>query len=114
MEKTRLPYGKEYYYVYMCHGCRPAVSSKYEKHMGEDSANFRCGNYFLNRKEAWALANKLRAVLNGAEVIEMPSEVEMQTRRPEIDVEGMNGVEYSCFLSGFTYGYRWLESKIVK
>lgn len=114
MEKTRLPYGKTYYYVYMCHGCRPTATSKYEKHEGRDSANFRCGNYFLNREDAWALARKLRAVLNGAEVIEMPSEGIMKDHKFNIDTSSMSHENYDHFQSGFIYCYNWLKHQIVK
>lgn len=81
---------------------------------------YRSGNYFTDYSEAEAMAKKLRAVLKGAEVIEMPSEDEFNKQIKEIGVDKQNielckndSISLSLMF-GALQMLNWLKSKIVK
>lgn len=74
------------------------------------------GNYFNTKEEAEAMADKIRKVLNGADVIEMPSEEdfyneEFKTNHYFIAKDGAAVV--GAHQTGFKHCYDWLKSKIV-
>lgn len=66
-------------------------------------------NCFNSEEEAEAMAKKLRAVLKGADVIEMPSEEELEKKMPEF-FNPKNEEERV----GWIKCYHWLKSKIVE
>lgn len=72
MTKTRVPKGEEYWHI----GQWGDILMTSEEDSPIDDWLFQCGNYFRTKDEAEAMAKKLRAVLKGADVIEMPSEEE--------------------------------------
>lgn len=67
------------------------------------------GNYFNTKEEAEAMADKIRKVLNGANVIEIPSAEEVK----KAAVLNDSGYFDDCQISGFIDGVEWLKSKIV-
>lgn len=81
---------------------------------------FALGNYFHTKEEAEAMAKKLRAVLKGADVIEMPSAEEINKQGIEFisDLHGRlyNATSEEMCLQLITYNAcgKWLKSKIVK
>lgn len=77
MEKEqRVPKGEKYFYVNEIGNV-----SEWPDTGGEFATmHFFSGNYFPDRESAEAMAEKLRAVLKGADVIEMPSEEEIKER----------------------------------
>lgn len=98
----RVKKGEKYWYVEV------SVFSLYVQSCTElddygDSSRFDCGNYFHTKEEAEAMAKKLRAVLKGASVIEMPSEEEINHQS-----------ELYTYPPLFKAAINWLESKIVK
>lgn len=62
-------------------------------------------------KQVLSTVQKLRAVLKGAEVIEMPSEEDMEKMLPDADC---NDELASGACIGWRDCFRWIESKIVK
>lgn len=88
-----------------------------ERWVGDDRC-YECGNYFTSRESAEAMAKKLRAVLKGADVIEMPSEEEINEKASELYPSQYN--EYAGMYEvpseklGFGDCIDWLKSKIVK
>lgn len=111
MEKTRVKKGDEYWYV---HFGLEGVSVFSAIDFGDEAANFRfeCGNYSHTKEEAESMARKLRAVLKGAEVVEMPSEEEFKENKP---------LKYNAsidYLVGKNFGWwscvNYIKSKIVK
>lgn len=75
MEKKRVSKGEKYWYI-GADKCIPVLS--YDMRTLFDDDRYRSGNYFTDNSEAVVMASKLRAVLNGADVIETPSEEEMK------------------------------------
>lgn len=67
-----------------------------------DEYHFKSGNYFNTKEQAEVMARKLRAVLNGADVIEMPTAKETLKKMPD-------GI-----FTGWEKCYEFLKSKIVK
>lgn len=84
-EKTKSIKGEKYWYI--TSGCYVTYSVDFDEEM--DKKRLECGNYFTTQEGAKEMAKKLRIVLNGADVIEMPSEEERDNHRPEIEIEGM-------------------------
>ena len=81
------------------------------------TTRFEKGNYFLSTDEAEKVVSKLRAVLKGADVIEMPSEEdfyneEFKTNHYFFAKDGAAVV--GAHQIGFKHCYDWLKSKIVK
>ena len=90
-----------------------------------DNADFEIGNRFPDRESAEAMAKKFRAVLKGAEVIEMPSEEEIRSayieKIPCWCKDGDPSQYIDCDICSvederkmFSRGVEWLKSKIVK
>lgn len=71
-------------------------------------------NSFNTREEAEVMVRKLRAVLNGAEVIEMPSEEEIREKANNIAYRCGVGLEMSNLSEVCQVMAKWLKSKIVK
>lgn len=76
MEKTRVPKGEHYYYINVF----GEVVVDLDYRIDIDNQKYKNGNYFLDKESAESMARKLRAVLAGADVIEMPSEDEIKER----------------------------------
>lgn len=74
-----------------------------------DAYRFAYGNYFNTEEEAESMAEKISKVLNGADVIEMPSEEEIK----QASYDCTNGYDDDQ-IPGFKEGVEWLKSKIVK
>lgn len=108
MEKTRVPKGEKYWYINDC----LYVSEGYERGICISEVHFIKSNYFHTKEEAEAMARKLRAVLKGADVIEMPSEDDMLGAIPIID-DPCDYIGPGRRL-GWSECYTWLKSKIVK
>ena len=80
-----------------------------------DTDRFESGNYFHTKEEAESMARKLRAVLNGADVIEMPSESEAEAeseRQLELSVACDDKWTEEAYLDGFADCLHWLKSKV--
>lgn len=99
------------------------VNCKIDEGSSDDNVRFDIGNYFIVKEEALSMARKLRAVLAGADVIEMPSEVEMSQQAVDIAWKRQDDYYYKNGESVFCYGecydsasdmYYWLKSKIIK
>lgn len=114
----RVKKGEIYYYVGNSLSITPCVDT------GDipDDCRFDCGNYFHPKEQAEAMARKLRAVINGAEAIEMPSEEEIQNKASEMCC--IWGCDRSCedkHFCGLAFPRErsikmaeWIKSKIVK
>lgn len=110
----RVKKGERYWYIYFgAFGIE--VFQMTDKRDKSDDATFGYNNYFATKEEAEACARKLRAVLKGADVIEMPSDEEIweeansrYPRRWSGDRE--NGEKFDVFMEGIDY----VKSKIVK
>lgn len=74
--------------------------------------DFEVGNYFATKEEAEAMTRKIKAVLNGADVIEMPSEEEIKKAIKE--VLPSDPVAPWCVDGYCRYIVDWLKSKIIK
>lgn len=91
----------------------------------QNDDDFEKGNYFLTNDDAVSAIMKLRAVLKGADVIEMPSEEEMQTLETK-DIVMAEFLEESykdsdvimhgrhAYWKGWNAATRWIKSKIIK
>ena len=113
----RVKKGEKYWFVEVF-AFSPFVESCTEFNSIGDDNRFYCGNYFHNRKEAELMARKLRAVLKGADVIEMPKYVEEFNAGEEIYIQkGYSDGEYchkQSFCWGFQEGIEWLKSQLTK
>lgn len=105
------------------------VESDYDCRFDTDNIRFDTDNYFTIEEQAEDMARKIRAVLKGADVIEMPSEDEIlkaareRTERHSIaEVElhkglgklyGYSRIENAETVS-FKAGVEYLKSKIIK
>lgn len=69
-------------------------------------------------EEVESMLKKLRAVLNGAEVIEMPSEEEISRESDysahKMDIDDGETPNSGLYWRGWGDAIRWLKSKIVK
>lgn len=123
MEKKRAKKGDRYWFIFCTKGSGFVVNCKIEEGSSDDNVRFDIGNYFIVKEEALSMARKLRAVLAGADVIEMPSEVEMSQQAVDIAWKRQDDYYYKNGESVFCYGecydsasdmYYWLKSKIIK
>lgn len=105
MEKTRVPKGERYWFI----AHLGYVFSEIDTNHQTDKIRFEVGNYFHSREDGEFVAKKLRAVLKGAEVIEMPSEEEIK----QASYDCTNGYDDDQ-IPGFIEGVKYLKSKIVK
>lgn len=80
-KKQRVPKGERYWHLYI--GSRNITTmEKTDYYNSTDDDYFKSGDYFTTQEEAEQMASKLRTVLAGADVIEMPSEEEMVYAKP--------------------------------
>lgn len=111
MEKTRVPKGKYYWFIDEVVG----VNFDADNREVFSTRRYLEGNYFSTRDEAEAMARKLRAVLNGADVIEFPSEDEIIIKASNA-IKG-NDLSFIDENTRFKMAYgllKWICSKIVK
>lgn len=111
----RVKKGERYWYIDESF----TVQSSYDIGTRWDSQRFKCGNYFATKEEAEACARKLRAVLKGAEVIEIPNKPLGLTDIKNNHLRGyvperLSINDLKAFALGFWEGCDWLASKIVK
>lgn len=113
----RVKKGEKYWLIRIFSGIIEVVKLL-ELNYSEDKANFEYGNYFYTRESAESMARKLRAVLKGADVIEMPSEEECETFAVELAREKAFVSETFSTGADWRMSSRmtvdWLKSKIVK
>lgn len=115
-KKTRVKKGEEYWYL--SNYSFESIST-FDAYSRWDNINYKNGNYFHTKEEAEAIAKKLKAILNGADVIETPSEnlstEEIEDhwfRRYLPEVLSLDDLE--AYVLGFKAGVYWLKSKIIK
>ena len=85
----------------------------------ENTTHFLTKNYFHTEEEAEAMARRFRAVLKGAEVIEIPNKPLGPTDIKNNHLRGyvperLSINDLKAFALGFWEGCDWLASKIVK
>lgn len=116
MEKTRVAYGQRYWYITLYPDGTIETEWLLEEREIEDDNHYRTGNYFHTQEEAEACARKLRAVLKGAEVIDMPSEEEFEKYLNEHFPYngGTKGMICEATKGEWRLCFKWLKSKIVK
>lgn len=111
MEKKRFEKGEDYYFIDMT----MQINCGCELRSGFESELFNVGNYFATKEEAEACAKKLRAVLAGADVIQLPSEGEINQASVWNAYDHDGGLNYiDCEAERFVDGVKWLTSKIIK
>ena len=114
METKRVGWGKEYYFI----NTNFEVEFDYDYRASPDNLKFDNNNYFTAKEKAESMAHKLRAVLAGADVIEMPSEEEIVDAAEEhveaCDEEGYPYADDEDAKAAFRNGVAWLKSKIIK
>ena len=111
MKKKRVEFGEDYYFIdittQICCGC--------ELHSGIESKLFDAGNYFTTKGEAEACVRKLRAVLAGADVIQLPSENEINQASVWNAYDHDGDLDYiDCEAERFIDGVNYLKSRIIK
>lgn len=121
MKKTRVPKGERYYLIVQ-ERSEFTIRVYFDEYDDWNDADYENGNYFYTKEEAEAIANKFRAVLNGADVIEKPSTWEIDDMANNLDSEPccLHEIKEECitknhaYMAGFLYGVKWIISKIVK
>lgn len=112
----RVKKGEKYWsFLIYTHGYRILEFTEGESYAGNDEFDAEgaaFGNYFHTKEEAEAMTRKIKAVLNGADVIEMPSEEEIKKAIKE--VLPSDPVAPWCVDGYCRYIVDWLKSKIVK
>ena len=115
MEKKRVERGEQYWFASLYSG-EGLLTINEESDF--DEVNITVGNCFSTKAEAESMAKKLRAVFNGADVIEMPSEEEIVDAAEEhveaCDEEGYPYADDEDAKAAFGNGVAWLKSKIIK
>lgn len=132
----RVNKGEEYWFI----DKDGEILWRYESYSCQDDMMFNYNNYFHTREEAEAMAEKIRkvfkgawvltppegeilsrkveAILNGADVIEMPSEVEVSIEcdysAHKMDIDDGETPNSGLYWRGWGDAIRWLKSKIVK
>lgn len=123
MKKTRVSKGEKYWYIVSDFFAGDFYTTRgVDFYEDIQDGRFAMGNYFRTKEEAESMAKKLRAVLNGAEVIEMPSEYDIDDVANNLDSEPccLHEIKEECitknhaYMAGFLYGVKWIISKIVK
>lgn len=101
--------------TYWTIGNSGSVFEIYDQNHPFDDFRYEIGNYFATRSQAEEMARKLKAVLKGAEVIEMPSEKEisLQSQREWVANDGEVG-DKRVFNDIVLTAYSIVKSKIVK
>ena len=103
------------------------VEARYESNNIMDAELFKANNYFpaslYTPKMVEEMAAKLRTVLKGADVIEMPSEEEIKAQQDRIEDEvvfnirdnsGMQLIYCTAINKSAELMADWLKTKIVK
>lgn len=114
MNKTRVKKGEKYWYI----NTNAAITAMWAdwdmegNYPSIDTTRFENGNYFQTCAEAEVMARKLRAVLKGADVIEMPSEEDIKERLNMIIPT--QPVEPWCVEGYCKHMIDFVKSKIVK
>lgn len=119
MEKTRVNKDERYWYVCFDDEDGGIVASmSFDDYTDLHDVRNRIGNYFHIKEEAEIMVRKLRAVLNGADVIEMPSEGEIEDEAYENNhihkERGDCNYPDDLCIESFIEGVNWFKSKIVK
>ena len=118
MEKTRVNKGEKYWYIHYVMDNVFSIEESIDDYEIFDNYKYKYGNYFHTKEEAKSVALKFLAVLAGADVIEMPSEEEIEAMAEMVYPNGTNVKPlYSCeefAQTSFKYGVYWLKSKIIK
>ncbi|MCQ2166400.1 MAG: hypothetical protein MJY49_03075 [Bacteroidales bacterium] len=83
MKKTRLPRMKKYWYIQIEEDS-VCVNWDVDNHNASANEDFERGNYFHTKEDAEAMIEKLRKVLAGADVIEIPSEEDIVSEKAKI------------------------------
>lgn len=110
----RVKKGEMYWFIFRTKGGGFVVNCKIEEGSSDDNARFDIGNYFIVKEEALSMARKLRAVLNGADVIEMPSEDEEDREiSKQMEMTSYRGEEEDIYTNGFLGCIYWLKSKMI-
>ena len=113
MEKTRVPEGEKYWYILLTYE-GVEVNYKSESLSCFDKERFHNDNYFATKESAETTARKLRAVLKGADVIEMPSEEEIEKEAVSIAMNICGDDYWRDCEEAVHKATDWLKSKIVK
>lgn len=108
MEKTRVKRSGKYWYIQWDF----TIDYAWDDREVEDEERYEVGNYFHSKEEAEAVAKKIRAVLNGADVIETPSEEEIKERLNMIMPTGP--AEPWCVEGYCKHMIDFVKSKIVQ
>lgn len=110
----RVNKGEKYWLIHIMWN-RIYVTDITDMHYECDRDNWNQGNYFNTKEEAEAVARKIKAVLKGADVIEMPSEEEINNDATYYGYAVAGGcIERGYIQDAFEAGAEWLKSKIVK
>lgn len=123
MERVKI--GEKYWYLSLFSGkirVEDDIEHEDEKDRVEpliDKERFLLGNYFHTKEEAESMAEKIRKVLQGADVIEVPSKPLGLTDIKNHHLRGyvperLSINDLKAFALGFWEGCDWLASKIVK
>lgn len=80
-----------------------------------DVLRFEAGNCYTDYHECYVMCGKLRAVLAGADVIQLPSEREINQESVWNAYDHDGDLErIDCEAERFVDGVNWLKTKIVK
>lgn len=116
----RVNYGEWYWYI---HGTnylgKFCILRRMDVRDTIDDDCYELGNYFHTEEEAESMAEKIRKVLKGADVIEVPSKPLGLTDIKNHHLRGyvperLSINDLKAFALGFWEGCDWLASKIVK
>lgn len=109
----RVKKGERYWFI---NSFGEAVS-KIESGIVDDVKRFEKDNYFYTKEEAESMVERIRKVLKGADVIEMPSKEDVYNEEfktnPYLFCEDGAAV-VGAHQGGFNHCFEWLKSKIVK
>lgn len=110
----RVKKGEEYWFI----DKDGEILWRYESYSCQDDMMFNYNNYFHTREEAEAMARKIRAVLQGADVIEIPSEEEISRESDysahKMDIDDGETPNSGLYWRGWGDAIEFLKSKIVK
>ena len=113
MEKKRVPKGERYWYLTFDDDGLIFWDWVIDDYGGVEHKNrYDFNNYFYSATEAESIAKKIRAILKGAEVIEMPDEEEVEDAIADEFYDNPYTTEKEEY--AFRRGVNWLKSKIVK
>lgn len=115
MTKTRVPENEMFYYI-VFYDWYFKVESLAECRANDWFAEelFKRGNYFHTEEEARAMIEKLNAVLKGAEVIEMTSDIEIKYLYPPQITNDEDAEFHEGMRVGVSNTIDVFKSKIVK